>query len=358
MDTKNEMLDRSMIGDFEIEWHDISKKPFDIHGFYENGELPPYRRMPLDIPMELASKELMSESTGGRVRFSTDSPYIAVRAKFSWIGRAPHYTLTGAGGFDLYIDGEFGSRFVQNFGMAYNIKDGYEQVIALDGERMRSLTVNFPIRAIVESVEIGLKPGAGLDSPRRYRDIEPITFYGSSIVHGVTASRPGCTYPSIIARELNVDFRNIGLAGCAKGEPELAKWLSTLPTSVFVCDYDHNTNSTQHLKETHYRFYEIYREKNPDVPYIMVTAPDYWPRVNSWDSLLGHRDVIMTSYLNARAQGDRNVYFIDGMSFNVGAHQYETSVDSIHPNDAGYVRMADGIGAIIRHALEKKTEGK
>ena len=254
----------------------------------------------------------------------------------------------------MYIDGEFGSRFVQNFGMAYNMKDGYEQLIALNGERLRSFTVNFPIRAIVDSVEIGVRPGAKIGLPKSYRDIAPITFYGSSIVHGVTASRPGCTYPSIISRELNVDFRNVGLAGCAKGEPELAEYLATLPTSVFVCDYDHNTNSTQHLKETHCRFYEIIREKNPELPYIMVTAPDYWPRVNSWDSLLSHRDVIMSSYLKARESGDKNVYFIDGMSFNVGAHQYETSVDSIHPNDAGYIRMADGIGSVIRHVLEKR----
>ena len=343
----------SMLGEREIEWRDILTSPFEIHGFYDGEGMQPYRRMPLDIELT-ASKELMSESTGGRVRFSTDSPYIAIRAKFSWLGRAAHYTLTGAGGFDLYIDGEYGSRFVNIFALPYNTKDGYEQVVELKGERMRSYTVNFPVRAIVESVQVGLKPGASVGAPMPYRSIDPITFYGSSIVHGVTASRPGCTYPSIVARELNVDFRNIGLAGNAKGEAQLSEWLSTLPTSVFVCDYDHNTNSSEHLEQTHYRFYEVYREKNPDTPYIMVTAPDYWPRMNKWESLMRHRDIIMTSYLKARSLGDRNVYFIDGMSFNMGAHQYETTVDSIHPNDVGYLRMADNIGAVIKHALEKK----
>ena len=64
----------------------------------------------------------------------------------------------------------------------------------------------------------------------------------------------------------------------------------------------------------------------------------------------------MTSYLKARAAGDKNVYFIDGTSFNYAPHQYDTSVDSVHPNDAGFIRMADSIGTVIRHALEKITE--
>jgi hypothetical protein len=62
----------------------------------------------------------------------------------------------------------------------------------------------------------------------------------------------------------------------------------------------------------------------------------------------------MSSYIKARKSGDKNVYFIDGMSFNVAPHQYEMTVDDVHPNDAGFVRMADSIGTVIRHILEKR----
>ena len=67
------------------------------------------------------------------------------------------------------------------------------------------------------------------------------------------------------------------------------------------------------------------------------------------------RDVIMSSYLRARATGDKNVYFIDGLSFNVAPNQYDASVDAVHPNDMGFVRMASTIGTVIRHILEKNT---
>ena len=70
-------------------------------------------------------------------------------------------------------------------------------------------------------------------------------------------------------------------------------------------------------------------------------------------NILLRRDIIMQSYLKARSLGDENVYFIDGLSFNAAAHQYDMTLDGCHPNDVGFVRMAESIGAVIRHALEK-----
>ncbi len=240
--------------------------------------------------------------------------------------------------------------------MPYDMTDRYEQIVNLEGSYMRSYTINFPIHAVVEVLEIGLKPDAILDAERPYRDIKPIVFYGSSIVHGTAATRPGYAYSSIISRELNMNFRNVGFSGMAKGEPVIARWMAELPMSVFVCDYDHNAPNAEHLEKTHYPMYEIIREKNPDVPYIMVTRPDYWTMICEQEEILRRRDVIMSSYLRARALGDKNVYFIDGLSFNVPPHQYDMTVDACHPNDAGFLRMADSIGAVIKHALEKKLE--
>jgi len=139
------------------------------------------------------------------------------------------------------------------------------------------------------------------------------------------------------------------------GEPVIAEWMATLPMSVFVCDYDHNAPNTDHLKATHYPFYEIIRKKNPDVPYIMITRPDYWTYETKFEHILQRRDIIMASYLRARESGDKNVYFIDGLSFFSTDHPYECSVDGVHPNDYGFVKMAQVIGMVIRHALEKQS---
>lgn len=349
------MIVNTTIGDVEVTWHDVRNDPFSLHGFWEPKTEPYFHRVPFDVAEATSEgvNKLSRESAGGRVRFSTNSPYIAVRAKYRVVGRSSHLSLISSAGFDLYLDGPFGSRFIKEFRMPYDMVDSYEQIIQLGGDTMRSYTINFPVHAVVETLEIGLKPDAEIDTATPYRDLDPVIFYGSSIVHGTAASRPGYIYPAIISRELNLDFRNIGFSGMAKGEEPLARWMATLPMSIFVCDYDHNAPTVEHLEATHFPLYEIIREKNPDVPYIMVTRPDYWTLPRQQEHILRRRDVIMTSYLKARAAGDKNVYFIDGMSFNVGPHQYDASVDSVHPNDAGFIRMADSIGTFIRHILEK-----
>lgn len=352
---KNNLVN-STIGEYEVKWHDVRKSPFSLYGFYRPETEPFFRRLPADVAEKTSAAVdgLSRESAGGRVRFSTDSPYIAIRAKFKVVGRASHLTLISSAGFDLYIDSELGGRYVREFRMPYDMTDYYEQIIPLDKGKMRSFTINFPVHSVVESLEVGLAPDASVKEASPYRDIAPIVIYGSSIVHGTAATRPGMIYPSILSRELNADVINMGFSGNAKGEPVLAEYLADQPMSVFVCDYDHNAPTVEHLEATHHRFYEIIREKNPDLPYIMITRPNYYTALRNSDDVMARRDVVMRSYLNAREKGDKNVYFIDGTSFMTAPHQYDMVVDNVHPGDAGFIRMADSVGTVIRHIFEKE----
>lgn len=352
---KNMIVEKT-IGDIDVVWYDVKKEPFMIHGFYEPLVEPYYHRVPREVAAQTSENvaKLEQESVGGRVRFSTDSPYIAIRAKFRVVGRSPHITLLSSAGFDLYLDGEFGSRYIKEFRMPYDMVDYYENVIRMEASIMRSYTINFPTHSVVESLEIGLKPSASVGLPKPYKSYDPFVVYGSSIVHGTAASRPGLAYPAVISRELNMDYRNIGFSGNAKGEEAMARWLASLPMSVFVCDYDHNTPNDEHLEKTHFRLYEIFREKQPDTPYIMVSRPDFWNVPREQKSVLNRRDIIMRSYLKARELGDKHVYFIDGLSFFATNHQYDHIVDSYHPNDMGFARMADSIGCVIKYAIEKR----
>lgn len=220
----------------DIVWYDVKKAPFALHGFYNPLSEPFYRRLPQDIAEATSAgvDTLSRESAGGRVRFSTDSPYIAIRAKYRSVGRAPHITLVSSAGFDLYVDGEFGSRYIREFRPPYDIADTYCSLVHLSDNKLRSYTINFPTHSVVESLEVGIRPGAVLDKPVQYRDLLPVIFYGSSIVHGTASTHPGATYPAIISRDLNIDFINMGFSGNAMGEQVLAEWLSKLPMSVFV----------------------------------------------------------------------------------------------------------------------------
>ena len=166
------MVVSTTIGNAEVIWRDVRQQPFALHGFYEPLSEPFFRRLPEDVASATSEgvKYLSRESAGGRVRFSTNSPYIAIRAKMNVVGRSSHLTLISSAGFDLYIDGEFGSRFVKEFRMPYDMVDTYEQIIYLEGEKTRTYTINFPVHSVVETLEVGIKPDATLGDPAPYRD--------------------------------------------------------------------------------------------------------------------------------------------------------------------------------------------
>ena len=43
------------------------------------------------------------------------------------------------------------------------------------------------------------------------------------------------------------------------------------------------------------------------------------------------------------------------MSFFADYHQNEYVIDGVHPQDAGFIRMADSIGTLICYILEKNA---
>ncbi len=58
------------------------------------------------------------------------------------------------------------------------------------------------------------------------------------------------------------------------------------------------------------------------------------------DTFADRREVIRETYQTAIAEGDENVYFIDGAELFAGGAWDSCTVDRVHPNDLGFYRMA------------------
>lgn len=60
------MLVSSTIGDVEVVWYDVRKKPFSLHSFYEPETEPFFRRLPPDVATQTseAVDKLSRESAG------------------------------------------------------------------------------------------------------------------------------------------------------------------------------------------------------------------------------------------------------------------------------------------------------
>lgn len=331
------------------DWYEVSGEKFDIYGLIPEKDGILTRRIPVDVA-EKVSKGVLGMSghgAGGRIRFSTDSSFVAIKVEYANGALPTVCNHCFCYGFDLY---RFDKSEREVFVAACRPTENFDRHTAEFKMNTRSdgnevcYTLNMPHFSTVRRLFIGLEKGSSLGRGKKYRNGKPIVFYGSSITHGAAAGRPGNTYENFISQKRNLDYINLGFSGNAKGEPTMAEYIAGLEMCAFVCDYDHNAPNAEHLARTHYPFYETIRSKHPDIPYIMISKPDFFtnPTANA-----ARRSVIIESYERALALGDKNVYFIDGESLFEGEFYESCTSDGCHPNDLGFFRMAEKIGAVL-----------
>lgn len=354
------MISVNTLTEPDIKLYDVRQSPFEIYGLYKPQSEPVFKRIPDEVA-KATSKGVMKlylDTAGGRVRFSTDSPYIAIKAAFPFLDQKNHMSLLGSSGFDLYedFDGEYVvSRFVGAFRPDLKGDTGFESVLRVPksdgGPQMRHFTINMPPYNHVDSLYIGLSESAAVAGGKKYINDKPVVFYGSSITQGACSSRPGMNYQNIISRKYNIDYLNLGFSGNGKAEIPMVEYLASLEMSMFVSDYDHNAPTHEYLRETHARMYDMIREKQPTVPYLMLSRPDFDRDYR--DSEL-RRNVVADTFRYAREKGDKNVYYIDGEGIFRGPDEDLCSVDGAHPNDYGFAKMADSIAEMMKRAMRKK----
>ena len=340
----------NVIGDASVEWHSAKETPIRIHGLYRPQSDGAFCRLPREVAAATnpGVQALCEHTAGGRARFITDSPYVAIHAEVASVGRMPHMAFTGIFGFDLYVRKNGRDVFLGSFVPPVDMQEGYESRLDLPAGGPWEITINFPLYNGVSKLLIGLKQGSLLEQPSEYRRPVPVVYYGSSITQGGCASRPGTSYQAIISRMLDCDFLNLGFSGSARGEESIADYMASLEMSAFVCDYDHNAPSVQHLADTHERLYRKIRAKHPDLPILLISKPDIlWKE----DDAEARRAVIRATYEKALSEGDRNVAFLDGARFFAGPMADDYTVDGSHPTDAGFMRMAQMIGEELQKRL-------
>jgi hypothetical protein len=250
----------------------------------------------------------------------------------------------GSAGFDLYIDGEKESKFYKMFIPPFDFDGVWQGIIYLPGGRKeRSLTINFPLYNLVTDVEIGLQKSATLGHGLEYKIKKPIVFYGGSHVQGASANKPGNATSHFISRHFDADFVNLGFSGNALGEQVMAEFIGSSDASLLIMEYDHNAPTPDHLRNTHYPFYKRIRELRPDLPIIMTSKHDFYIcsyYVKSQKENVERRKIVIDTYERAKAEGDKNVYFIEGRDLLKGENREDCTVDGVHPNDLGFFRMA------------------
>ena len=331
----------------EYAWRNAQDAPFEIRGLAIcEGE--DFFRVPMDIANQTSEgvAQLATHTSGGRVRFKTDSKKIAVRVHSRHAFTMSHMPLTGISGVDIYVGGAFSGSIRPEIPNG----DWYEGFI-VKGDGEKEIEINLPLYNGVTAILIGLDKDASCLAPRKYTFDKPVVYYGSSITQGGCASRPGNSYQGFISRWLDSDHVNLGFSGNGRGEEVMANFIASIDMCAFVMDYDHNAPSAEHLLNTHERMFKIVRKAHPDIPVIMITKPDVEKDVSN---VPARREAIFKTYQNALNAGDKNVRFIDGKNLFGEKDRDACTVDGCHPNDLGFYRMAEVIYPVLKEALENK----
>ena len=150
------------------------------------------------------------------VRFRTNSRRIAIIARMDHLGKMPHFAFSGSCGLDLYAREKNEDIYCGTFMPNLDIANGYESIMELPDDKTKDITINFPLYSDIIDLYIGIDSHAALGKAESYRRSKPIVFYGSSITQGNCASRPGNSYQSILSRQLNCDYINLGFSGAAR----------------------------------------------------------------------------------------------------------------------------------------------
>ena len=350
--TQNLFAQNFNFSEDDVDWYDVKEFGVEGKGWSETKKF--FDRLPAKAEGFVRDQvwNLSRDSAGMCFRFVSDSPNIYVRYELSRESLSmTHMAATGHSGVDLYAQDGMGiDRWVA---VVRPGKQKMDTTLAKDlAPGSRRYTLYLPLRNGVESLEIGVVRGQSFTalSPRNEK---PIVFYGTSIMHGACASRPGMAFPSILGRRLRRPIINLGFAGNGRMEIEVGSLLVELNPCVFVIDCLPNMNEST-VSQRAVPLVKKIRETHEKTPILLVedrsfTSTRFFPARKQRHQK--NRIALKNAFKELQNLGVKNIFYLDGD--NLLGQDGEAATDGSHPSDLGMVRYADAYEPALRAILRQ-----
>lgn len=331
-------------------WTDI--REFDIMGKGWKQDSLVFNRLPAKAKGVVRKPvwNLSTNTAGIYVRFTSNAT--TLKAHWSLTNEnlsMNHFAATGVSGLDLYVKMEDGSWHWLGVGRPEAMENTANLVSGMD-EGTREYMLYLPLYNGVHTVQIGVEEGCfirGVES----KPGKPIVVYGTSIIQGGCASRPGMCSTAILGRRLDREIINLGFSGNGRMEPEMAHLLAELDPVIYFLDCVPNLNAEE-VKERVEPFVAILREAHPDTPIVLAEGVIYN------DAFLVERrrlrnseccKALRVAYENLLADGYKNLHYqiakgqlgLDG----------EGTVDGTHPTDLGFYHQANTYQLLLENII-------
>ena len=337
----------------ELDWHNVEEFGLEGRAWGELKRLRYYDRFPAEVEKKVPGPVwgLSRDSAGMMARFGSDSTTIAVRYSLRNDRLAmPHMPATGASGTDLYAQDDKGTwRWV--FCSQPTEKNVETVLISGIPKKSREFQLYLPLYNGVEKLEIGTLKNTGFTghAPRT----KPVVFYGTSITHGASASRPGMVHTAILGRRLDLPVLNLGFSGNGRMDVGVGEMMGRLEAAAYVIDCLPNMGPELVAERTAPLVKQL-RAARPETPIVLVEDRR---NTNSWivksrdDFHTANHAALKKAYDELIQSGVKNLYYVGGD--NLLGDDSEGTVDASHPTDLGFYRQALVMEPVIRKALGK-----
>jgi lysophospholipase L1-like esterase len=307
-------------------------------------------------------------AAGVTVRLRTDSKKLVFRVTFVDVPDAPAppavaWERSRPSFFSLYRDANYVASIPALTVFTQQDVTIYDTTLSDEAE----IKVLFPFyyrNAEVIVHAIGIEPGAKLlraapdDRPR-------VLFHGDSITHGHGVTGPRETYPCQVAEKIGCVPLNFGFGGTAWADSIVARTIAARSdwdiltimlgaNSLAGADSTGKPETAAQYATKYDAYLATIRAAVPSKPILCIT-----PILNRLDLKPGgnqnaerpdaYRDGI-TRVVKQRQRSDVNLFLLDGLSM-VNDPLFLLVTDTVHPNDAGMHRIAEGVAAALKPIL-------
>lgn len=191
--------------------------------------------------------------------------------------------------------------------------------------------------------------------------------HGSSISQCSEVDRPTNTWPALVARSVGRVLTNLGLGGQCQLDHQVARTIGQLQPDVISLELGINVTGSMHERtfvSAVHGFLDTIRDAAPTTR-ILIISPIYCgpiedapgPAVLQEDgkvhaiphpaalipgalSLTKVRQILENAVAVRQADGDQNIELVNGLDL-FGAEDAGDLPDDLHPNTAGYARIAE-----------------
>ncbi len=226
--------------------------------------------------------------------------------------------------------------------------------ISFLGTLIQQSATGFDFVKSIEDSIIGVNADAEITTAKeRYLlDKKPVVYYGTSITQGGCASRPGLAFTNLLSRELDRSFINLGFSGNGRIETSVGEVMCEIDAALYVIDCNPNTNAELIYDHT-MELVQLLKKQRPDVPVLLVEGflneSNYFNPASGVNKTVEQKQKeLKRAYETLKRSGVTKIFYQKGDAL-IGK-DHEGTVDGIHPNDVGMMRIAE----IMLPAIKKK----